>query len=88
MHDATHEYDENCEGCQPALFDIEAGKPMSNDHPYMVAIRQAFSQEPLTDRRAWHRVVMQNSQNSHDLAIANAVATRMQNAMLDARASE
>lgn len=81
MHDASHEYDENCEGCQPAILDIETGEVMSNDNPIMITILETFKKMPLERRRAWHRVVMQNSKNENDLRIAQEIGVEFSNAV-------
>lgn len=45
MHDPTHEYDYNCERCQPALMDMKTGKAMAKDHPVMTAVRKAWMEK-------------------------------------------
>jgi len=74
MHDPTHEYDENCEGCQPAMMDIKTGEVLPNDHPSMVIVLAHFKTLSLADRRAWHRVCVQSSQNEKDLDIARKIS--------------
>lgn len=53
MHDPTHEYDENCPGCQPALYDMKNKQPMPEDDPAMVVVLKAFKEKcTLTQKRA------------------------------------
>lgn len=75
MHDPTHEYDDDCEGCQPALMDTKTGKNMEKDHPVMVALMKAWKERTtLTERRATSRVWMGQSQNPIDFEIMHRVA--------------
>lgn len=77
MIDHTHEYDENCPGCQPAILDLQTNKPLPDDHPYMAAALRAFKSCTMTQRRAWHRVVIQQSKNETDLKMAAEVGKIM-----------
>jgi len=82
MHDPTHEYDDNCEGCQPAMMDIKTGKPMEQDHPVMVALMKAWREKTtLTERRATSRVWMGQSQNPIDFEIMHRVGGIIQKAI-------
>lgn len=74
MHDPTHEYDDNCEGCKPGLMDVETGKALPYDHPHMIKVREVWNTLNLGQKIAWHRVCMQSSRNKHDLMIAQEVA--------------
>ena len=62
-----HQYDENCEGCQPAMCDAITQKPLPDNHPNVIAIRTAFKEKCSdTQRRGWHKVVMGQSDNIID----------------------
>jgi len=79
MHDPTHEYDDDCEGCQPSLMDLKTGKPMDKDHPIMVAVLKAWKEKTtLTERRATSRVWMGQSNNPNDLEIMQRVGGMIQ----------
>lgn len=68
MHD--HEYDDDCEGCQPGLMDQKTGKVMDRNDPIMVVVLKAWKEElTLTERRAAHRVWMGQSQNEIDISL-------------------
>jgi hypothetical protein len=78
-HDANHEYDENCKGCQPAMMDVKTGKVLPDDSPEMVAILKFFKEKlTLVEKRAWHRVCVQCSQNKDDLLIAQRIGFDIQ----------
>lgn len=81
MHDPTHEYDENCPGCQPAMLNLETGKPVPLDDPQMAVLLRVFNSFSLTERRAWHRVVMQGSQNTDDLAVVKKISDTVSEAL-------
>ena len=82
MHNRNHEYSDDCEGCQPAMLDLKTGRTLPKDHPTMIIICKAFKEQTtLSDRRAWHRVVLQNSQNDKDLEIAQKVVDIMTKAL-------
>lgn len=81
MHDPTHEYDENCPGCQPAMLNLETGQPVPADDPSMVIVSRVFKSFSLAERRAWHRVIMQNSQNENDWAITKRISDAVSGAL-------
>lgn len=82
LHDLTHEYSDDCKGCQPCLQDQVTGEVIPDDDPKVVAMRKAFYEGcTLEERRAYHRAVFQSSTNPHDRAAAEKVARRMVDAM-------
>ena len=82
MHDPTHEYDDECEGCQPSMMDATTGQIMSKDHPVMIAVLKAWKgKTTLIERRATSRVWMNNSRNPQDIEIMQRVAGIMQEAV-------
>ena len=84
MHDSTHEYDENCPGCQPALYDMKNKRPMPEDDPAMVIVLKAFKEKcNLTQRRAWHRIAMGQSNNEKDQQIFMDVANIIEEALTE-----
>lgn len=81
---ANHEYDDECPGCQPCLADAKTGEALPDNHPYIIKIRKAFKEKTtLTERRAWHRVIMQNSQNANDIEIAQKVTKTITDSLND-----
>lgn len=84
MHDPTHEYDDNCEGCQPALMDMKTGKAMAKDHPVMIAVRKAWMEKTtLAERRATSKVWMGQSTNPKDIEIMERVGKIIQAAIAE-----
>ena len=82
MHDPTHEYDDDCEGCQPGMMDVKTGKQMEKNHPMMVAVLKAWKEKTtLAERRATSRVWMGQSTNPIDIEIMQRVGGMMQEAI-------
>lgn len=82
QHDNSHEYDDDCEDCQPVILDVKTGKPLPLNDPMMIAIRKAFKEKTtLIERRAWGRVVLQNSRNENDVKIVERISTIFQEEM-------
>ena len=81
-YDPSHEYSDDCPGCQPAILDMRTGKPLPQDGPVMKAVIEAFhTKTTLAQRLRWHRVVIQNSRDPEDLRIAGEVARVLEEAM-------
>lgn len=82
MHDPTHEYDDNCHGCQPVMIDARTGEVLPDDNPKMQTLLQVWKEQTtLEERRAYHRTLFQGSMNQKDHKIAQKVAARMQIAL-------
>ena len=82
MHDPSHEYDDDCEGCQPSLMDIRTNQPMDENNPIMVAVLKAWKEKTtLAERRATSRVWMGQSTNSKDIEIMERVGMIIQQAI-------
>ncbi len=82
MNDYCKEYDDNCEGCQPALMDPKTGIVMSKDSPEMIAVRAFWKTVPLEEKKAFQRVCCHNSHEAGDLAIMEKISAGMQAAMV------
>lgn len=83
--DQLHEYDDNCEHCQPAIMDRKTGKVMDKNHPIMIAVTKAWKEKTtLTERRATSRVWMGQTQNPNDFEIMHRVAGIIQQAFDEA----
>lgn len=77
-----HQYDENCEGCQPCMVDTITQKPLPNDHPNVIALRKAFKEQCTdTQRRGWHKVVMGQSQDPIDKGLFEQASQIMLDAL-------
>lgn len=81
MDHTLHEYDDNCEGCQPTIVDVKTGKVMDKNKPAMVAILAAWKNKTtLTERRATNRVWTGQSKNPIDIEIMERVGKILQQA--------
>lgn len=85
---SNHEYDENCPGCQPVLFDIKKQQPMDEKEPVMAVVLAAFKACSMIQKRAWHRVVVGMSQNEKDKQIMIEVSQVIQKAMTEFEESQ
>lgn len=65
--DACEEYNDNCPGCQPAMLDVDTGKPLAADHPLALAVKKMWAKLPLETKRACHRVWTKNSRTVADI---------------------
>ena len=85
MHDPTHEYDDDCEGCQPAMLDVQTGEQMKKDHPAMVAVLKAWKEKlTLDERKLIHRAWMgQMPIDPKDQEILERVSKILQEAISD-----
>lgn len=82
MHDPLHEYDDDCEGCQPMLVDPRTNKTLDKDNPIMIAVLKAWKEKTtLIERRATSRVWMGQSNNPKDVAIMRRVGAILQEAI-------
>lgn len=88
-HDPTHEYDDDCEDCQPVLLDVETGEKMEKNHPVMVAVLKVWKEQvTLIEKRATHRVWMGQSTNPIDIKIMEKVSGIMAEAIKEVEDNE
>ncbi len=75
-------HDDNCSGCLPVILrgdDGRTGKPLPNDHPFIVEAVRVFREEiSLEQRECWHRFTCQNSREPADVQAAQEFTTKMQ----------
>lgn len=77
-----HEYDPDCEDCQPCMADAITQKPLPRNHPNQVAIRKAFKERCSEAQRiGWHKVVMGQSQDPIDKGLFNQACQVMLTAL-------
>ncbi len=75
------EYDDNCEGCQPAIVDPRTGQKLPESDPVMMVIRAFWKTVPMDLKRACHRVWCHNSRADADLKAIAQVSKGMETAM-------
>jgi hypothetical protein len=81
MNHTLHEYDDNCEDCQPSIVNTKTGKAMEKTEPIMVAILDAWKNKTtLIERRATSRVWTGQSTNPIDMEIMQRVGKILQQA--------
>ncbi len=81
MNHYCKEYDDNCEGCQPAIADQMTGQILPKDSPKMIRVRAYWKTVPLADKQACHRVWCFNSRAPSDMAALERVGLGIQRAM-------
>jgi hypothetical protein len=67
---SKEKFDENCEGCRPAIIDMKTMKVQPQDSPMMKIANACFDKLTREEKAAWHRVACQNSSDLNDMAIA------------------
>lgn len=77
-------FDDECEGCRPAIIDGFTGKPMPMDSAPMVAINVVWSETTIEERQAFHRVCCLNSRDPDDLAVIGRLQERFKKAVMAA----
>lgn len=73
--------DDECPGCQPALLDVQTGRPMAADTPHMKAVMKVWAGTFKQEREAFHRVTCQNSRSQSDLRLFHGITSRIQDAI-------
>ena len=70
------EFSDDCQGCKPAIIDIQTGRILPDTHPVMVAINKVWAELDLATKQAFHRVTCLNSRDERDLAAVKETARR------------
>lgn len=81
MNHGCKEYDENCEGCQPAILNPKTGQRLPETDPVMRAVRAFWKTVPLALKQACHRVWVHNSRTTADLTAMEKVSQGMEKAI-------
>lgn len=76
-------YSDNCEGCRPAIIDLETGKPLDDNDPAMRKILAVWEATTLEEREAYHAVMCLNSREPNDVAAVESIMHKFQNLMRD-----
>jgi hypothetical protein len=72
------EYNDNCDGCQPAIADPRTGQKLADDSSEMVAVRAFWKTVALNDKKACHRVWCFNSRTTADMEAVQRVGQGME----------
>jgi len=75
------EYNDNCEGCQPAIADPHTGQKLADNSPEMMAVRAFWRTVALDDKKACHRVWCFNSRAAADLIVLERIGKGMEEAL-------
>ena len=72
---SKEQYSDHCEGCRPAIMDIDTHERLPDDSPTMLRVFKVWDTETTYEQRVvWHRVMCLNSRTTHDLRIAKQLA--------------
>ncbi len=74
-------FEEECDGCKPALLDAKTMQPYPPESPEMKAVMAVWEKTTKEERVAWHAVTCQNSRSPADVIPAGAVARRIEEAL-------
>ena len=70
-------FDDNCEGCLPAIQNIKTGKLIEKGEPAYEAIMAVWRESALMERVAFHSVCVLNSRDPLDLSLAQPFVHRL-----------
>lgn len=56
-------FDDNCEGCRPALLNAKTGLAEPADSPLMQAVMRVWGTTAVEERLAWHSFTCGNDQS-------------------------
>jgi hypothetical protein len=76
-------YSDNCEGCRPAILDVETGKVLEDNNPAMRKILAIWETTTLEEREAYHAVMCLNSRKPDDVAVVQSIMNKFEHLMRD-----
>ena len=78
---SIEEFEDNCEGCKPALLDVKTKRPYPADSPEVKAMMVVWEGTTREERVAYHNVCCNNSLDQKDMLAAQQVAMRIADAL-------
>jgi hypothetical protein len=69
-------FDNECEGCRPALIDEATRMVFPDDSPPMRAIMRVWERTTVQEREAFHRFTCLNSRDPADLEVMRSITER------------
>jgi hypothetical protein len=78
---SRHEYSDDCPDCRPIVIDPRTGKSVPDDHPVIVAVMKMWNSSNLKQRKAYHAVTCNNSQDPKDIALLETMMMRVGHAL-------
>ena len=74
-------FSDECDGCKPAILNLNTGKCEPDDSPIMLAVFKIWEETTLEERQAYHRVCCQQSKDSADIQVAIGIAKKIELAL-------
>lgn len=71
-------FEDDCEGCRPAVLDLQTKKPLPADHPVMKALAMVWDGTTRDERAAFHRFTCLNSREPTDLVLVHGIQQKFQ----------
>jgi hypothetical protein len=76
-----HQFDPECEGCQPVILDPETGTRLPPDHPFSMTALKVWKALPRWQQEALNRVWVHDSQLQEDLAVMQIFVLQIEEEM-------
>ena len=73
------QFSDECEGCRPAILNMETKKPLPLDSPEMQAINEIWDYDTTREQReAYHNFCCLNSRDPHDVELAQQIVSKIE----------
>ena len=77
-------FSDDCPGCRPAVLNEKTGQHVADDHPVMQAVLKMWGETTFDERKAYHAVICQNSNDPEHLKIVYRLIDQVQRRLRDA----
>jgi len=73
-------FNDDCQGCKPAVIDVQTGKPLTPEHPIMAAVNRVWGKTTLAEREAFHKFTCLNSRDPEVMKVVQSLSERIKSA--------
>jgi hypothetical protein len=80
-------FDDACKGCEPAMLDLQTGKPLPLDSAPMKAIMGVWKETTKQERQAFHEFTCKNSRAPWVMRFMQEFYEKVQAALKEAEAA-
>ena len=74
-------FDPKCQGCRPALIDVDSGEVFPKTHPLMIIVNSVWDDASVEEQEAFWNVTVKNSRDPKHLALTEVLNKRIQEKM-------
>jgi hypothetical protein len=72
-------FEDDCDGCRPAILDMTTKQPLPPHSPEMQAINKVWDNDTTPEQRqAYHQVCCLNSREPEDLKLSQEIVVKIQ----------